>query len=436
MSIDISWVDDFVKSIKPHIFIRERDSLLILLPNQAYKLNRTGIVLLKSTLEGKSIIEVLENKGEGLSKDEKVISEVHSFFCDVRAILRGCLGDGRGRKAVETMPFQRPHNTYPVLSEVAVTYRCNLSCKFCYAGCKCSKKASTEEMTTEQIKKVLEVIRRDAEVPSMSWTGGEPTLRKDLPELTKYATDIGIRVNLITNGTNLTTNLVAKLKDSGLKSAQVSLEGPDARVHDGLTQVAGSFAHTLRGIKLLQDAEIHVHTNTTANRLNAPYLTDIVKLVKSLGLARCSMNMVIPCGSAPDGEVTLTYTEMAGLVREVKEAAKRESIHFLWYSPTPYCMYNPVAEKLGGKSCAACDGLLSISPSGDVLPCSSLPVSVGNVLKQRFDSIWGGRKARYWREKRYAHKICRKCEHFAVCTGACPIYWRAMGYRELEDAKL
>lgn len=438
MATDVSWIDGFARSIAEYVYVRERDSLLILLPNQAYKLNHSALVMLKSVLGGMSVVDFLESRREGLSGDEDVLRDVHAFFCDLRSLVMGCMGEGDGRRSVEVTRFERPHNSLPVLSEIALTYRCNLSCRFCYAGCKCKRGGPEQgsrasEMTTTQVKRVLDVIRYDAEVPSVSWTGGEPTLREDLVELTDYAAGIGMRVNLITNGTNLTNELVSGLKAAGLRSAQVSLEGPNADVHDSLTQVAGSFDRTLRGIEMLREAGLHVHTNTTVNRVNAPHLAGIVRLASGLGLTRLSMNMVIPCGTAPDADVTITYTRMAELIDDVKRTARAEGVEFLWYSPTPYCIYNPVAGRLGGKSCAACDGLLSVAPNGDVLPCSSLPRSVGNLLRSAFEKVWNGRRARYWRDRRYAHRVCRKCADFAVCSGACPIYWNAMGYSELNE---
>lgn len=431
--VSIDWIDDFVRNIAPHIYLRERDSLLILMPNQAYRINPTGLLLLKETLTGASIQDVIASRNPDMLSDEKVLTDIHAFFCDIRALVMGCLGDGAGRAAVDVVPFERPHNTLPVLSEIALTYRCNLSCRFCYAGCHCQKRSDTHEMSTDQVKRVLKMIWEEAQTPSVSWTGGEPTLRDDLAALTEAATDTGLRVNLITNGTNLTENLVADLVKAGLRSAQVSLEGPDASVHDALTQLPGSFDRTLRGIALLQQHGVHVHTNTTANRMNLAHLTRMVSLVKSLGLTRLSMNMVIPCGSAPDGDVTLSYTEMASFIPDIQQTADAADIRFLWYSPTPYCIFNPVAERLGGKACEACDGLLSVAPNGDVLPCSSLPKSVGNLLRTPFERIWQGRRARWWRDKRYAHSRCQRCDLFTACTGACPIYWDAMGYTELTD---
>ncbi len=431
MSID--WIDPFVRSIAPHVYLRERDSLLILIPNQAYRINPTGLLLLRETLDGASIHDVIAKRNPSLLESEQVLADIHAFFCDVRALVMGCLGDGAGRVAVDTVPFERPFNTLPVLSEVALTYRCNLSCRFCYAGCQCQKRPDMQEMTTEQVKRVLKIIWEDAQTPSVSWTGGEPTLRDDLVELTEAARTTGLRVNLITNGTCLTDALVGDLVQAGLRSAQVSLEGPDASVHDALTQTSGSFDRTLKGLEWLLKHGVHVHTNTTANRMNIGHLTRIVTLARSIGLTRVSMNMVIPCGSAPDEDVTLSYSEMATILPEIQQAADAEGIRFLWYSPTPYCVFNPIAERLGGKACAACDGLLSVAPNGDVLPCSSLPKPVGNLLRTPFERVWQSRKARWWRDKRYAHAQCRRCELFTACAGACPIYWDAMGYDELTD---
>ena len=75
-----------------------------------------------------------------------------------------------------------------------------------------------------------------------------------------------MRVNIITNGiTSSSRAYVEQLAAAGLTSAQVSLEGPNAEVHEALTQRRGSFAKTVRGIENLRDAGLHVHTNTTIN---------------------------------------------------------------------------------------------------------------------------------------------------------------------------
>lgn len=459
---DLCWVDELVDNIKPYIYVRLKDKLLILLPNQAYKLNETGLFILKEMSEGRKILHILSEKfGDNIPNN--VIDDIHYFFCDVRDLVSGHFCNVDKRKSVEIKPFSRPHNTLPVLSEIALTYKCNLACKFCYAGCNCKKEPVTllnvkdkinetikglsykstvgktssdtiiNDMSTEEVKKVLNIIKNHAEVPSVSFTGGEPTLRSDLVELVEYATSMGIRVNLISNGTQLNEEYIKRLVNGGLKSAQISLEGGSCKVHENLTGVKGSFEKTVNAIKLLLKENIHVHTNTTLNQLNVPYVDELIEFISTLGTKRFSMNLCIPTKATVAAELSVTYTDIVPILEHIKVKAEEVGMEFMWYSPTPYCIFNPVKAGLGGKSCAACDGLLSVAPNGDVLPCSSLPKSVGNILKSDFDSLWRGKKATFWRNKNYAHKKCEKCEHFTVCTGACPIYFDYMGYDELKE---
>ena len=428
------WVDDYFAHVSRHFEVREEDALLIVMPNRAVKVNPSALAILRFMKDGGSVAGLLDRVGA----DEGRRRDLFYFLCDFRSLISGCLGDGEGRKAVTVAPHPKVFNVLPVLSEVALTYRCNLRCRFCYAGCGCRGPdlAAPSEMTTEEIVHVLEIIRRTAKVPSVSFTGGEPLFRDDIVELTSRAVAIGLRVNLITNATLLTRGrLAACLSKAGLASAQVSLEGPTADVHEGLTGVPGSFADTLAGLTALREAGIHVHTNTTVTALNAPHLTGLVRLVASLGLARMSMNMVIPAGAAEDGSLQISYSDIGGIVEEVRRAAREAGVEFMWYSPTPLCLFNPLAAGLGNKSCAACDGLLSVSPSGDVLPCSSYPEPVGNLLREPFETIWNAARSRFFRSKAYAPAECGGCEDFTACAGACPLYWSAMGTGELAGTR-
>ena len=106
---------------------------------------------------------------------------------------------------------------------------------------------------------------------------------------------------------------------------------------------------------------------------------------------------------------------------------------FYWYSPIPHCHYNTIAHGLGNKSCAAMDGLLSVSPAGDVLPCSSYPEPMGNLLTQGFRDIWFSARAGFFKNKEYAPRECAGCGSFTACQAACPLYWRYAGTSEIRN---
>jgi radical SAM protein with 4Fe4S-binding SPASM domain len=78
------------------------------------------------------------------------------------------------------------------------------------------------------------------------------------------------------------------------------------------------------------------------------------------------------------------------------------------------------------------DGLISVSPSGEVLPCSSYSEPMGSLLKQDFADIWFSARAGHFKNKRYAPSECSGCPSFVACQSACPLYWAYAGTGELE----
>jgi radical SAM protein with 4Fe4S-binding SPASM domain len=428
---ELAWVDEFIANVRPYIFVREEDRMLIKRPNQAQKLNATGAKILKTLLDGASIHDLLRRVG---GPPERAAS-IADFLCAVKQQLEGALDQFTTNPAVEVAPFEMAFSQYPVLSEVAVTYRCNLRCAFCYAGCNCTANptGSAAEMTAPQIRTVLDKIFHQAKVPSVSFTGGEPTLRPELPALIRHAKDLGMRVNLITNGARVTRDAARELADHGLDSAQVSLEGVTAATHDAIVRVPGAYARTVEAVKHLKAAGIHTHTNTTITRANLRETPDFPAFVKQeFGADKFSMNLIIPAGSgAIDPALLVYYHEIGGHLETILAASDRAQVEFMWYSPAPMCLFNSITHGLGNKGCSACDGLLSVGANGDVLPCASYDDSVGNLLAQDFADIWHTDKAVMYRHKRLAHEVCQRCEHFAICNGACPLYWRQVGYEEL-----
>jgi radical SAM protein with 4Fe4S-binding SPASM domain len=430
-AIDLSWVDEFIANVRPYVCVRETDSVIIKRPNVAQKLNAQGARILKSLLDGRGIGEVLD----GIGREPGRVRDVALFLFEVKRFMEGRVDELSHTSGVEVEPFRLGFSQLPILSEIALTYRCNLRCTFCYAGCNCTANpvGDDREMTTAEVKEVLRRIAGDAEVPSVSFTGGEATLRPDLAQLVAHAHGLGMRVNLITNGTRITTERAAELVAAGLDSAQVSLEGVTAEVHERITTIPHSFTRTVAAVHHFKATGIHVHTNTTINRDNLADCRRMPAFVQDeLGLEKFSMNLVIPTGSAVlDERLVVRYDEIGPVLLEIAAEARRRGMDFMWYSPTPMCLFNPIVHGLGNKGCAACDGLLSVAANGDVLPCASYDESVGNVLEQGLLEVWRSPRAVQFREKFLAHPQCRDCEHFHICNGACPLYWRQRGFGEL-----
>ncbi|TXT55093.1 MAG: hypothetical protein BAJATHORv1_40002 [Candidatus Thorarchaeota archaeon] len=430
---ELEWIPGFIEDVQDYFHVRPEDNLLILRPNRVMHLNKTALTMLKMLMEGSTIEELVGSfeRQKGVSR-QRILNDLAAFAGDLSSMTAGNYNI-YSYKTAEIIPYGAGEIRYPVLSEIAVTYRCNNKCRFCYAY---SPYRESGEMKTEEIKKIIDIIVDDAHVPSLSFTGGEPTLREDIFELISYARSKKLRVNLITNGRKCADKkYVNRLLDAGLHSAQVSIEGPDAESHDYIVGIPGAFEQTVKGIKNLHATEIYTHCNTTICQPNVDRLEELVDFhVDELDLSYFSMNMVIYTGTAAKlrDELMITYSEIGDIVRRVKRRANKRQISFVWYAPTPVCLFNPIANGLGAKACACCDGLLSVDAEGNLLPCSSFSEPVGSLLHDGFEKVWNSRGAKFWREKEFAPVGCKDCEHFAYCTGACPLYFDVMSFDEIK----
>jgi radical SAM protein with 4Fe4S-binding SPASM domain len=416
----------FITSTRDYVFVRPEDRLLILRPNKIHHLNRTATDML-SMLYAQEAPDVDAVVRQTAARYGVPGSQVEADLERLLHSLALVLQDREGAApAVRRTPFGSHVRELPVLSEIALTYRCQNRCTFCYASAP-DRGQEVPEMTTAEVERILDAIVDDARVPTVSFTGGEPTLRPDLPAFIAYAKSRRLRTNLITNGLRCGANgYVEKLADAGLDSAQVSLEAAEPEIHDAVVGRPGAWRRTVRGIRNLKAAGIHVHTNTTINSLNRNHLLDLVDFLSEMEQPYLSMNMVIRTGDAV-GSMEIGYEEIGELVLPLKDRANEHGMRFVWYSPVPLCLFNPVAHGLGSQSCSAADGLLSIAPDGSVLPCSSFEQGVGNLLHEPFDVVWNRRAARYWRRKEFLPPGCRDCAFADLCCGACPLYWDERG---------
>jgi len=422
------YIESVIESTREHIFIRDEDGILIIKPNRIHNLNPTATQLLSRMYQEnpddpyQAIIDMAKEFGE---PEERVATDAKKVLDTLLDLLKNPFAMVPG---VKMTTFGSHKRDLPVLSEVALTYGCNNKCVFCYASSP-ERVDDVPQMTTEEVKKILGIIRNTAKIPTVSFTGGEPTMRKDLPELVEYAKSIDMRVNLISNGVLLASgDLAERLVSAGLDSAQISLESSIPEVHDKVVGVKGAFKNTVAGFKKIKKLGIHCHINTTICADNVATITELPKFARDeLGLEYQSMNMVIRTGHTYDNPDEIGYTEIAKILPKLHESAKQAGIKLVWYSPIPFCIINTIAEGIGGTTCAACDGLLSIAPNGDVLPCSSFSDGIGNLLREPFEKIWWSRQALYFRNKEFIPPVCKSCDSAPMCQGACPLYWDNRG---------
>ncbi len=170
-----------------------------------------------------------------------------------------------------------------------VTRACNLKCVHCYAHA--TDDASSGELSTTQGREMIDDLAAFG-VPVLLFSGGEPLVRKDLPELAAYAVEKGMRAVISTNGTLISRSMARTLKEIGLSYVGISLDGLEP-VNDHFRGVQGAFQKAMQGIRNSQEAGIKVGLRFTINKRNVEEIPGIFDLLEDMEIPRvCFYHLV------------------------------------------------------------------------------------------------------------------------------------------------
>ena len=315
-------------------------------------------------------------------------------------------------------PFTYQYSA-PLRMDLALTFKCQNNCVHCYAG----GPHETAELNTSQWREVIDRLSQIG-VFILTFTGGEPTLREDLPELLLYAQNRGMVTGLITNGRKLKDEAYVRiLEEAGLDFVQVTLESHVPKIHDLMTAAKGSWKETVAGIKNAAQSQIYVTTNTTLSRYNASEFLKTIDYIKELNVAAFGCNSLIYSGKANtvSQEFALPIEALNELLPRIRDKAHQLGLKFLWYTPTQYCRFDPVQLGLGVKSCTAAMINMCVGPNGDVYPCQSYFERLGNILADEWGKIWNHPLSVKIRNRAYVEPKCKDCPQLQICGGGCPL---------------
>lgn len=182
-------------------------------------------------------------------------------------------------------------------------YRCNLRCRFCYYG----EELRGEDYTTDRLKFLLKFASKRG-IRDIDFSGGEPTIRPDFPELLSYARKLGFRsICVITNGFMMADKeYTQKLVDAGLNEVLFSVHGNTKKINDHLTQVPGSFERLMAAIKNIKRLDVRFRTNTTVTKPNYKNLPDFARLFLKLKPSAVNFILFNPFYSTTEQEVEMT----------------------------------------------------------------------------------------------------------------------------------
>lgn len=311
-----------------------------------------------------------------------------------------------------------------------ITEKCNLKCLHCFA------QDNRPEMNTEEVKEVLRQAKA-ASCARVIMCGKEPLMRKDIFEIFDYIKELHMDIELMTNGTLITREVLDQLKDSGVLRVQISIDG-FSKTHDDLRGMEGAFELAYSSLKLLLQNGFKTSINTVILEQNQTEIPELLEhLINDLPeLKELRLSRLIPTRSAePDFEYFNTYIDTIKGVMDFLERLNRPFHIEIEDNPIVFDdIIPPTLKKLVTYTpCGVITHTIDVLNNGDVVFCvpmgsHSNPIVHGNVQKDGLDNII--KNVRKYHNNEVDDEVCHACEHYPTkCLGGC----RCVAYSYRED---
>lgn len=391
---------------------------LVINANSILHLNPTAAYIAYFHLEGRSEEEIrIELDRIFDIPPDTAAQDIVLITRDLEAFINA---NGRPVNTFSGVEINAPyslHPTAPYRMDLAITYRCNNDCPHCYNA----RVRSYPELSTDDWKKIIDRLW-DLSIPHLIFTGGEPTLRNDLPELIAYAESKGQITGLNTNGRKLSDpSYVDQLVEAGLDHIQITVESHNPIVHDKMVNLKGAWQQTIIGVKNALNSSLFVMTNTTMLKHNQDSMGETLDFLAELGVPTIGLNALIYSGRGKDVGTGLSEEELKPLLILAQEKIQLTGQKLIWYTPTLYCHLNPLDMNLGIKGCTAALYNMCVEPDGGVIPCQSYYNQLGNILNDSWKTIWEHDLAIELRERHYVPEECNTCSLLEECGAGCPL---------------
>jgi radical SAM protein with 4Fe4S-binding SPASM domain len=297
-----------------------------------------------------------------------------------------------------------------------ITYRCNERCTHCYLDVLPPGAKLPGELTTEEAFKVIDDLEKMG-VLTISFSGGEVFLRRDIFEISQYARRKGFAIRYFTNGILIKPDIADKIAAVRPVVVELSVYGADAATHESITQVPGSFDLTIRAVKLLLERNIRCIIKTPVMKENIDQIDALKQLAADLGITFQYDLTVTPkhTGDPSPLKHRPSDSQLLGFLRER-------------VSPESWHLY-PQGDDF--RFCSIGMNSLTIGPYGEIFTCVGARVQAGNVRQAGMPEIW--KESPVWEETTNLNlanlPVCSTCELRQYCI-------RCHGTAAFEDGDM
>lgn len=317
------------------------------------------------------------------------VVQLYNQKSETRAQKQSRLNAQTGRNKLEDLEkeiaieMSKKKQLYNVMFEI--TYRCNQKCAHCYA-ISCKGNESKEEISTRKIKELINVLY-EMNAFVLTFSGGEPFMRKDFLEIFEYARKKDFVCNIFTNAILITDDMIEEIANLYPRSIQVSIYSARPELHDGITQLKGSWNKMISTLEKLHNKEILLGIKSPPMKSTVKYCSGMKQLAKHFD-ASLQMDLMITAKNDGDLEPLELRVENE---EEIKKVISDPEIDGYYKE---YKRDEKIRDKdPEGIICGAGTEGFCINPYGVVNICTALQYPIGDVNKQSIRNIWNHSQA-------------------------------------------
>lgn len=311
----------------------------------------------------------------------------------------------------------------PTIVQVELTEKCPNVCLHCYNYWRSKEPGGIRKCTDLPVSMVPVIAEKlaSAGVFHLVLTGGEPLAnKKSLKAFIVECGNRGITCGINSTLRGLFSEDVEMFKQKHVLGILVSLLGSTPEKHDAITQSAGSFYQTVKGIQTLIENKVSVSISMVISAKNNTDLIKTAILAKSLGAKGFYATKASCAGNCQDfHELKLDQKQFNEHLEDLLVVSRNLDIKSGFLECYPLCGINEAhkfQEFLGRKCFAGVTGM-TIGPTGEARPCSHLDSVYGNIFTESLSDIW--ERMAHWAKQDYLPETCRNCSILKQCSGGC-----------------
>lgn len=318
-----------------------------------------------------------------------------------------------------------------------ITSKCNLNCQYCHNAL---FNNSQDDMTTDEIIQLVKSLDKKHKIKKVLLTGGEPLLNKDICEIISEFTNMGIKLDMVTNGTLLTKDYLKRLEKAGLKRIRLSIDSVDDTINTRDKASTKKLWETAELITSNSNIELAIHT--VCSPANVDYLYDVYKKLLSVKAARWRVFDIGYQGNLLNNKEYFDFSDYYNrLIKSTKimlnDYLKNEyykildieinnvfKTSFLTLDPNKSIDIKTIYENnMKTSPCEyVADHQLTVRSNGDASLCQYFRNPIYEFKKNNFDVEKSFVRKNHPIENKLIKqdlKYCPNCKYFLVCNGGC-----------------